>query len=288
MNTSIKKKVNLLGLIGMIIAIIMAITGIFYGAQIIKENIIVIRDSHKSSIDALILDNLGIGLEPYVFVQEGNTFYFYDIPEDAEPVDLQDGNTEIPENATLIHASDGTTYLTYQITDDAYPAFSREDNTFTFETSRNRYFSTTVDDPEAYVAELKSKVTYSNFLAIGRIIGSLNAIAVYVFLILAADAFRRCDNPFEERVIRRLRIFAWVLLAHYLISALFSLAGTFFPYLFHYGYEIVYPVTKSGSLELLMSVVSTFTSLLIPMIMLFIVRVFRHGAELQKESDETL
>ena len=58
---------------------------------------------------------------------------------------------------------------------------------------------------------------------IAMIVSAAFSVVVFVFLLLAADAFRRCDSPFEDRVIRRMNVFAWVLLANALFNLLISI-----------------------------------------------------------------
>lgn len=106
------------------------------------------------------------------------------------------------------------------------------------------------------------------------------SIVVYVFLLRTASEFRRCDSPFEEGVIRRMRVFAWILLAY-------SAGSVVLYHVPNLVYSFRYPATLSF-IETFSSILLPSFSLAIALIVLFLVRIFRYGAELQKESDETL
>ncbi len=118
----------------------------------------------------------------------------------------------------------------------------------------------------------------SQIIGIGQLAGSL---IVYGFLMWAAAGFRRCDSPFEDGVIRRMNVFAWVLLV---FSVLVQIA---------YGLPDLIQILRMqpGSLYLAEAVsrmVLPSFPLAVALIVLFLVRVFRHGAALQREVDETL
>lgn len=84
-------------------------------------------------------------------------------------------------------------------------------------------------------------------------------------------AFKECESPFEENVIIKMRNFAyslipWVILGSMTESALTSV--------------------KSGRFDVNLSI--DFTMLVIVLIILALVYIFKYGAILQQESDETL
>lgn len=106
------------------------------------------------------------------------------------------------------------------------------------------------------------------------------SIVVYAFLLRTANGFRHCDSPFEDGVIRRMRVFAWGLLA---VSALTML-------LYNVPNLVVslrYPSALSV-LDSISNLILPSFALSIALFVLFLVRIFRYGAQLQKESDETL
>ena len=99
-------------------------------------------------------------------------------------------------------------------------------------------------------------------------------LVIFVFLLRLADAFRTCDSPFDEKVIKRMMTFAWVLLGGAVLMGV-NFTGSL------NGMGIV---DKFGGL----SYSTRFAPILIALIVLFLSAVFRYGAQLQKEADETL
>lgn len=137
------------------------------------------------------------------------------------------------------------------------------------------------DDPELLAQAVRQQRVLQTVQGVTYGIGALASIVAYVFLAFTADAFRRCDSPFEDRVIRRMNVFAWVLFASVLISVLGSVARMYLP-------DLILGSGRAAVPLLIPSLLSSFAPLVVPLIVLFLVRVFRHGAALQKESDETL
>ena len=148
------------------------------------------------------------------------------------------------------------------------------------------YNSVEIEDPETYLAKNKAEFALLDACGIERSVRIAASVVVYVFLLLAAEAFRRCDSPFEDHVIRRMKVFAWVMLANALFGLVMSLAEEI-------GIRIILPgisgyYTSSGILETVLRLATPSFPLVASLVILFLVRIFRHGAELQKESDETL
>lgn len=112
-------------------------------------------------------------------------------------------------------------------------------------------------------------------ILVSCICGMLCAIGeavAYGFLLRVSKKLRRCDTPFEGGVIRSMTVFGWVLFGVSILSAVFNvLTGVYY----------------NSVLSSLVNLLPSF-SLVFSLIVLFLVRVFRHGAELQKERDETL
>ena len=135
-----------------------------------------------------------------------------------------------------------------------------------------------VEVEEVTVLPADDGARLSQIIGVGQLAGSL---IVYGFLMWVAAGFRRCDSPFEEGVIRRMNVFAWVLLV---FSVLTQIAYAL-P-------ELIQTVQmRLGSLYLLdalQRMILPSFSLAVALFVLFLVRVFRHGAELQREVDETL
>ena len=101
-------------------------------------------------------------------------------------------------------------------------------------------------------------------------------LVVFIFLLRLADAFRTCDNPFEERIIKRMMTFAWVLLGCAVLMGV-SFSGAF---------SISGPAIVSGFGRLNYSV--NLAPIMISLVVLFLAMIFRYGAKLQQEADETL
>ena len=99
-------------------------------------------------------------------------------------------------------------------------------------------------------------------------------LVIFIFLLRLSDAFRTCDSPFDAKVIKRMTVFAWVLLGGAVLMGV-SFTGRV---------EGMGIVSGLGGL----SYTTRFTPVLIALIVLFLTAVFRYGAQLQKEADETL
>ncbi len=119
-------------------------------------------------------------------------------------------------------------------------------------------------------------------------ISCVGAIVAYCLMKWVADGFRRCDSPFESDVIRRMSVFAWILLAVSILSQAGSILSSL------QTVRVAMP-SLSGDKVFLWSILRQFFRSIFPgfgivlaLFMLFLVRIFRYGAQLQKEADETL
>ena len=99
-------------------------------------------------------------------------------------------------------------------------------------------------------------------------------LVIFIFLLRLADAFRVCESPFEDGVIKRMMTFAWVLLGGAVLMGV-SFSGSI------NGMGVF---SKIGGL----SYSVRFAPVVIALVVLFLASIFRYGAQLQKESDETL
>lgn len=102
----------------------------------------------------------------------------------------------------------------------------------------------------------------------------LNLILLLVSVIFAsrlAKAFRDCDSPFEDRVIHRMKQFAYSLIPWAVIS---SIVGSL--------EQQIWVAGGSFSFDLDISMI------VIVLVILALAYIFQYGAMLQKESDETL
>lgn len=109
---------------------------------------------------------------------------------------------------------------------------------------------------------------------------SILSIAAFFFMQRMATGFRHCDSPFEDDVIRRMKKFAWSLLAWSVVKSLQNL-----PALWWYLYnprEIVHVI------YIVFTIVVPQLWSIIALSVLFLTKIFRYGADLQKQADETL
>ena len=102
-------------------------------------------------------------------------------------------------------------------------------------------------------------------------VGIASAIVTLVMFLQLCKAFEACRSPFDEPVIKRMNTFAWTLIVCAVVScfARASVAAVLS------GYQ-----RMSFNLNL----TSVFTALIV----FFLCMVFRYGAQLQREADETL
>ncbi len=109
-------------------------------------------------------------------------------------------------------------------------------------------------------------------------------LVVFIFLKRLCDAFRHCDTPFSDGVIRRMTVFAWVLMIGAVLSSAAEAVGNA---MIRRSIDLSFslnPADMNTGFEVSFS----FAPILIALILLFLTMIFRYGAELQKESDETL
>jgi len=99
---------------------------------------------------------------------------------------------------------------------------------------------------------------------------TLVAMLVTLFFIGAlCKAFAKCETPFEENVIRKMN----------------NLAISVIPMVvFSYVTEVVANYVMSGDVNLSID----FTAILVILVLFMLVHIFKYGAVLQQESDETL
>lgn len=110
------------------------------------------------------------------------------------------------------------------------------------------------------------------FSDVCAILHHLGFIVAYCFLLRVANRVRLCDTPFEDEVIRRMTVFARVLFG---VSVFASCMGV--------ATWIAFQQPANAIFSLLPTIY-----LVVSLIVLGLTKIFRYGAELQKESDETL
>lgn len=109
-------------------------------------------------------------------------------------------------------------------------------------------------------------------------------LVVFVFLLRLSDAFRRCDTPFCDEVVKRMTVFAWVLLGGAVVS---GVAEAIVNSLLARNLDLEFSLNPAG-MDTGLHVSMNFTPIFIALIVLFLTMIFRYGVQLQKEADETL
>lgn len=103
----------------------------------------------------------------------------------------------------------------------------------------------------------------------------VNLILLFIstwFISLLAKAFRDCQSPFEEKVIQRMKWFAYSLIPWVVISNIVAF------------FERKLWVSGAGGFDYSID----FSVVIIVLVILALAYIFQYGAVLQKESDETL
>ena len=103
------------------------------------------------------------------------------------------------------------------------------------------------------------------------LIGIASAIITLVMFLKLSDAFRTCRSPFEEPVIKRMTTFAWTLIICAVVSCLARAS-------------VAAILTSWQRMSVNLNMTSVFTALIV----FFLAMIFRYGAQLQQEADETL
>lgn len=236
MNASIKKKVNGIGLAGRIVSIIMIV--------------------------CMALACFGLSVA---------TIFFAAIPKDKVTLDVK---------------TDFSVMISKDLFKDQFDKITDEEISKANEEMKKEF------DSDGDPIEMELKKTGEGVTASGKtdnytlsasqlfpiclsgLIRCAAILVIFVFLLRLSDAFRTCDTPFDEGVIKKMMTFAWVLLGGAVLMGL-SFTGSIS------GMGIY---SKLGGV----SYSVRFTPVLVALIVLFLSSVFRYGAKLQKESDETL
>ena len=120
-----------------------------------------------------------------------------------------------------------------------------------------------------------------NFLSL--LITGAATIVTFIFMMRLANEFQHCDTPFTTSAIRKMTVFAWILFG---IAILSNIASVILNVV---AYSHLQMLNSASILTLLISkLLSPDFSVFAALALLFLTKVFHHGAELQKESDETL
>lgn len=103
------------------------------------------------------------------------------------------------------------------------------------------------------------------------LVGIASAIVTLVMFLKLCRAFEACHTPFDEPVIQRMTTFAWTLIVCAVVSC--------------FARGAVSAVLSGWQrMSFNLNLTSVFTALMV----FFLCMIFRYGAQLQKEADETL
>ena len=124
-------------------------------------------------------------------------------------------------------------------------------------------------------AQEKADATFSlrdaNRAIWAGLVGIASAIVTLVMFLKLCKAFEACRTPFDEPVIQRMTTFAWTLIVCAVVSC--------------FARGAVSAVLSGWQrMSFNLNLTSVFTALMV----FFLCMVFRYGAQLQKEADETL
>lgn len=98
-----------------------------------------------------------------------------------------------------------------------------------------------------------------------------SAMVTLVMFLQLCKAFEACRTPFDEAVIRRMTIFAWTLIVCAVVSSFAAAVGSA-------------ALAGFGKMSFNLSLNPIITALIV----FFLCMIFRYGAQLQREADETL
>ncbi|MBQ6426819.1 MAG: DUF2975 domain-containing protein [Clostridia bacterium] len=113
-----------------------------------------------------------------------------------------------------------------------------------------------------------SRFVYGLFAGLVKFIATL---IVLIILNRLSREFKKCDTPFSEGVIHWMTVFAWVMLGASVLSELASAVASSMMF-------------KGGNFHFNLDL----KTVLITLLVLFLTMIFRYGAKLQHEADETL
>ena len=112
------------------------------------------------------------------------------------------------------------------------------------------------------------------------LVGIASAIVALVMFLKLCKAFEACRSPFDEAVIRRMNIFAWTLIVCAVVGSFAGSAAQSAVMAFQNAGIHVGAKNFGVSLDLF----PIFAALIV----FFLCMIFRYGAQLQQEADETL
>ncbi len=243
MNTSIKTKVNRIGLIGQIVSIVLIIL-------------------MSVSIVALAAGNVILALLPKDAVTVGVKTDMDVTVSDALIGPFKDQITDqMLEEANISMRVNGTEFSDI--------ALEKADGGLMMRAATDR---------------IALNLSQFGKTMLAGLIYCVCVLVVFIFLKRLSDGFRRCDTPFAADVVKRMNVFAWVLLGCAVVSSFAeSIANTLMMRNMDLEFSLN-PANLNSGFHFSLNLAPIFVALVV----LFLTMIFRYGAQLQQESDETL
>ncbi|MGN1095490.1 MAG: DUF2975 domain-containing protein [Eubacteriales bacterium] len=280
MNDEIMGKVHRFGKIGKIIMtviivfaiiITLAISAITAVACLIPEeavNVSVsgnIRASAKGEIFNSLWDELVEGLS--LAAGEGG----YSIPEDIDISSLPDDVdiSSLPEGTDVFYFVKDNAEFSFSVTDEGVRVNVSVSDT---ELNEMELYS---DGDKIYMDTSTKYFTFTiKHIIVGLATALVYAVSIIVIMFIARNLFKgfqKCDSPFSDNILKKMRVFSISLLCG---AVLTSVAQSF-------ANSFIYP-SDGVHICIAWGMVIAFA------VAACLCTVFRYGAQLQKESDETL
>jgi hypothetical protein len=194
----------------------------------------------------------------------------------ASSVSKENVNVKVDSNISITSSSNILSVLDNFIGVDGVDKLSDIEENSTVKVNDNKIDSISLEkDGDAYIVNVKQDDV--SFTA-GRLIAALVVTFIYLAGILVMvemlkklmKEFKTCDTPFSEPIIKRMKAFAFSLIPYAVLS---MFCESF------WGYFMA-----GDSFDLNLSITKVF----IIVFVFFLCMIFKYGAELQQQSDETL
>ncbi len=206
---------------------------------------------------------IGIGIVATLIV----TILFASIPKDFITMKLS-GNAVIQVDLNTIHSA-----MTKERTEDLLSSTADMESSVTFNDSSYRIEEFSINDSVITLqgsGDIKSiSIKQFAFLFASTMLYLIMTFVSLIFIGKLCKSFQNCESPFEDDVIKKLQNFAYSLIPWALFSTISDSVSSGF-YSGNYNFSI------------------NFGIILIVLVILALAYIFKYGAVLQQESDETL
>ncbi len=161
--------------------------------------------------------------------------------------------------------------------DYVYSQIKEIENTEEFSVNDTDFSVTEITyDDECISVNMETKettMTSNNlaYLALTACLTCINALIIIIFVRRLFLSLKICETPFEENVIKKMKALAICLIPTLYLSDVFKSASNYFTF-------------KTTTIDLGINLISV----LVVLIVFTLVSIFKYGAVLQQESDETL